>query len=98
MKSLTEIKRDNVSKNVTGQLGRLDGFHVVSLDQIIRPTCAICEKPVDEVRIKRDMLRHKYLVQVYCHGDSENVYLEDYKIISATKIEVGEAFSQKRLK
>jgi len=61
------------------------------------PTCAICKKPVEKITKYRDELycRDRYIVE--CHGDKEVTDINDEVMHNAISIEVGYAFTTKKL-
>jgi hypothetical protein len=56
------------------------------------PRCAVCGRTVDRVTtLPRTGLRTTYIVE--CHGETEEVTLEDRDVLDAASITVGETFT-----
>lgn len=56
------------------------------------PDCAICNKPVDQVLMDRDICRAVYVYTLHCHGATEVAEISDQQIVDAKKISIGRAF------
>ena len=57
------------------------------------PMCAVCKKPVDRLEMYYDIRRCRTVYVAYCHGDQQEVALNDAMVVNADGISVGEAFA-----
>lgn len=58
------------------------------------PTCAVCEKPVDKLKMHESNFNGSVAYEVSCHGKREYFQLRDVDIVGASKIEMGKAFQK----
>jgi hypothetical protein len=42
-----------------------------------RPICAVCNKPVDDIRSMHNLLELVIYYKVSCHGDTETIKLDE---------------------
>lgn len=62
-----------------------------------RPTCDVCDKPVEQmVEVYDDFCRRLVLV-ARCHGESERVDIEEVILREPTNIQFGRAFVRPKL-
>lgn len=62
--------------------------------------CAVCKKPVDTIETRRDFNRQQTIFTVRCHGEKEEVAIDDKDFIdwgANVKIEASFAFTTKLL-
>lgn len=60
----------------------------------------MCSKPVDSVATYYNYRKGCLIIQVSCHGDTEEVELDDYDAVSIermSQIEIRPAFATKKL-
>ena len=62
-----------------------------------RPTCAICQRPVDEIATWRDGIRRVTVYRARCHGDEQVVDLDDSLLVTSESISPGLAFATPQL-
>lgn len=60
------------------------------------PWCAVCRRPVAELRSWYDELRREEVFEAHCHGESERVALTDAQLVLCD-VRVGVAFSRAAL-
>ena len=56
------------------------------------PLCAVCNKPVERMESMYDMNNYQKRFRVYCHGQTEEAFLNDMDIWNADSIRMGQAF------
>ena len=56
------------------------------------PICAVCNKPVERMDSMYDMNNYQKRFRVYCHGQTEEAFLNDMDIWNADIIRMGQAF------
>ena len=56
------------------------------------PLCAVCNKPVERMESMYDMNNYQKRFRVYCHGQTEDAFLNDMDIWNADSIRMGQAF------
>lgn len=56
------------------------------------PLCAVCNKPVDRMESEYDINNYQKRFRVYCHGQTEEAFLNDMDIWNADSIRMGQAF------
>lgn len=56
------------------------------------PTCAVCNKPVERMVSMYDISMAIRRFRVYCHGQTEEAFLNDMDIFGADSIRMGQAF------
>jgi hypothetical protein len=56
------------------------------------PLCAICNKRVERMESMYDINQYKKRFRVYCHGQTEEAFLNDMDIWNADSIRMGQAF------
>ena len=62
------------------------------------PFCAVCQKPVDEVRCWYDEMRRQRVYEARCHGAVERCELTDYTLAMVEgNLRFGEAFKRAAL-
>lgn len=61
------------------------------------PICATCKKRVDWMEAHPSHLHDGYRVIVHCHGEKEEMILDNIILAVADNIVAGEAFSRKRI-
>ena len=59
------------------------------------PLCAVCNKPVERMESEYDMNANQKRFRVYCHGQTEEAFLNDMDIWNADSIRMGQAFMDK---
>lgn len=59
------------------------------------PLCAICNKPVERMDSIYDINSYQKRFRVYCHGQTEEAFLNDMDIWNADSIRMGQAFIDK---
>ena len=59
------------------------------------PICAVCNKPVERMESMYDMNNYQKRFRVYCHGQTEEAFLNDMDIWNADSIRMGQAFIDK---
>lgn len=61
------------------------------------PFCAVCQKPVDELRSWYDEMLQQRVYEARCHGQVERCELTDYVLAMADNLRFGEAFKRTAL-
>ena len=56
------------------------------------PLCAVCNKPVERMDSEYDINTCQKRFRVYCHGQTEEAFLNDMDIWNADSIRMGQAF------
>ena len=56
------------------------------------PLCAVCNKPVERMDSMYDFNAYQKRFRVYCHGQTEEAFLNDMDIWNADSIRMGQAF------
>ena len=56
------------------------------------PICAVCNKPVERMDSMYDINTCQNRFRVYCHGQTEEAFLNDMDIWNAGSIRMGQAF------
>ena len=56
------------------------------------PLCAVCNKPVERMDSMYDFNTFQKRFRVYCHGQTEEVFLNEMDIWNADSIRMGQAF------
>ena len=56
------------------------------------PLCAVCNKPVERMDSMYDINNYQRRFRVYCHGQTEEAFLNDMDIWNADSIRMGQAF------
>ena len=56
------------------------------------PLCAVCNKPVERMDSMYDINNYQKRFRVYCHGQTEEAFLNDMAIWNADSIRMGQAF------
>lgn len=56
------------------------------------PLCAVCNKPVEHMESEYDINNYQKRFRVYCHGQTEEAFLNDMDIWNADSIRMGQAF------
>lgn len=74
------------------KLSTLNKYELVLHDV---PMCAVCNKPVSRFESSYSINTNAKLFRVYCHGQMEEVLLDDMLIESADSIRMGQAFIDK---
>jgi hypothetical protein len=59
------------------------------------PTCALCNKPVSRFESSYNINTSGKLFRAYCHGQMEEVLLNDEMIENTDSIRMGQAFIDK---
>ena len=59
------------------------------------PLCAVCNKPVERMESEYDINASQKRFRVYCHGQTEEAFLNDMDIWNADSIRMGQAFMDK---
>jgi hypothetical protein len=59
------------------------------------PLCAVCNKPVERMESEYDINNYQKRFRVYCHGETEEAFLNDMDIWNADSIRMGQAFMDK---
>jgi hypothetical protein len=59
------------------------------------PMCAVCNKPVERMESMYDINQYQKQFRVYCHGQTEEAFLNDMDIWDADSIRMGQAFIDK---
>ena len=59
------------------------------------PLCAVCNKRVDRMESTYDINHYQKGFRVYCHGQTEDAFLNDMDIWNADSIRMGQAFIDK---
>jgi hypothetical protein len=59
------------------------------------PLCAVCNKPVERMESKYDINNYQKWFRFYCHGQTEEAFLNDMDIWNADSIRMGQAFVDK---
>lgn len=59
------------------------------------PICAVCNKPVESILSMYDINSSRKLFRVYCHGETEEVFLNDEMIENTDSVRFGQAFIDK---
>ena len=66
------------------------------IEELLKPWCAVCDKPVERLRWCNDVRRNIVIATVYCHGERESCELNEQQVV-AHNIEPGLAFKTKRV-
>lgn len=70
---------------------------VIGMWEPCRPICDVCNKPVE--RFERELIdyeaQEKFTAR--CHGETEVVFIPDYLRLGGYRIEMGRAFTTKKL-
>ena len=61
------------------------------------PMCARCGHPVDHLIVSRDVRTFRQIFRAECHGEREDVVVDDMMLMEATAIWFTEAFQRERL-
>ena len=56
------------------------------------PLCAVCNKPVERMESMYDIAWGRKRFRVYCHGQTEEAFLNDETIEDCDSIRMGQAF------
>ena len=56
------------------------------------PICAVCNKPVERMESEYDINNYQKRFRVYCHGQTEEAFLNDMHIWNVDSIRMGQAF------
>ena len=56
------------------------------------PICAVCNKPVERMESMYDIAWARKRFRVYCHGQTEEAFLNDEIIEDCDSIRMGQAF------
>lgn len=67
-----------------------------SLDDL-RPECAVCEKPIDDLSVLRDAISGTTHFRVRCHGEVEEFSVTHRDVVAAGRISLGRAFEKPRV-
>jgi len=59
------------------------------------PLCAVCNKPVERMESEYDINASQKRFRVYCHGQTEEAFLNDMDIWNVDSIRMGQAFMDK---
>ena len=59
------------------------------------PICAVCNKPVERMESEYDINASQKRFRVYCHGQTEEAFLNDMDIWNVDSIRMGQAFMDK---
>lgn len=59
------------------------------------PICAVCNKPVERMESQYDINSYQKRFRVYCHGQTEEAFINDEDIWNADSIRMGQAFIDK---
>jgi hypothetical protein len=59
------------------------------------PLCAVCNKSVERMESQYDINNYQKRFRVYCHGQTEEAFLNDMDIWNADSIRMGQAFIDK---
>jgi hypothetical protein len=59
------------------------------------PMCAVCNKPVERMESQYDINNYQKRFRVYCHGQTEEAFLNNMDIWNADSIRMGQAFIDK---
>ena len=59
------------------------------------PFCAVCNMPVERMESEYDTNNYQKKFRVYCHGQTEEAFLNDVDIESVDSIRMGQAFMDK---
>jgi len=59
------------------------------------PLCAVCNKPVERMESEYDINANQKRFRVYCHGQTEDAFLNDMEIWNIDSIRMGQAFIDK---
>ena len=59
------------------------------------PICAVCNKPVERMESMYDIAWARKRFRVYCHGQTEEAFLNDETIEDSDSIRMGQAFIDK---
>lgn len=73
---------------------------LTSAVNLLKITCAICKKPVEEICMTHSLMEDSYLLQVKCHGDIDSMILERRTLFCegvSFLCQPGEAFKTKRI-
>lgn len=60
-----------------------------------KPTCAVCERPVDKIVWYEDVITREHVAVAFCHGEREEVSLTQGELHVLTSLQVGRAFESK---
>lgn len=73
------------------------GLHILHARvDIVAPTCAVCNKPVEWISVQRDDFFRQFHVIVKCHGEIEECDIPETMLMAATALEPGVAFTRSR--
>jgi len=62
------------------------------------PICAVCERPVQSIETRHDLLTLEIVLVVRCHGEQEEARLGEEVIkLGTPKLSFGRAFTTKRI-
>jgi len=56
------------------------------------PICAVCNKPVERMESMYDIALARKRFRVFCHGQTEEAFLDDVTIFACDSIRMGQAF------
>ena len=59
------------------------------------PLCAVCNKPVERMESMYDINNNQKKFRVFCHGQTEDAFLNDTDIMNIDSIRMGQAFIDK---
>jgi hypothetical protein len=59
------------------------------------PLCAVCNKSVERMEPQYDFNNYQKRFRVYCHGQTEEAFINDMDIWNADSIRMGQAFIDK---
>lgn len=74
----------------------LDGRLGPSAAGLLHPNCAVCKKPVDDMRLDRNILTDSLVITLSCHGAREVVSVET-DLFAAMSVRTCEAFTTQGL-
>jgi len=66
---------------------------------LVKPTCALCGKEVDELQLNNDFRLNQIIITALCHGDKDSMSIDspDVPFIDFKAFEKGYAFDKKLL-
>jgi len=74
-------------------------MHSKMFFNLIKPTCKICNKEVDELQLFHDFPCNKIIIMALCHGDKDSMSIDSPEVpyIDFQAFEKGYAFDKKLL-
>lgn len=74
-------------------------MNVIGFLNLIKPTCSICSKEVDEILLNHNFARDSIVISVFCHNAIDNMEILNVEVpyIDFSSFGKGYAFNKKCL-